>query len=93
MNREVINSLEGKIGQLIARCEKLEKENRRLSEKVTALEGIDAKQIDTIKRLKEQIERLQLIEAFGNMPDRNEAKKRVSSLIREIDRCINLLNG
>ena len=88
----MINSLKSKIGRLIARCEKLEKENVRFSEKISALEATDAKQIYIIKRLKEQTERQQLIEAFGNMPDRNEARKRVSALIREIDRCIDLLN-
>ncbi|NLX40331.1 MAG: hypothetical protein GXY75_00340 [Bacteroidales bacterium] len=84
--------MKSKIGRLIARCEKLEKENVRFSEKISALEATDAKQIYIIKRLKEQTERQQLIEAFGNMPDRNEARKRVSALIREIDRCIDLLN-
>lgn len=92
MDGEVINSLKGKIGQLIARCEKLEKENARFSEKISSLEATNAKQIDIIKRLKEQTEKQQLIEAFGNMPDRTEAKRRVSALIREIDRCIDLLN-
>ena len=47
----------------------------------------------TIKELTEKLDRLQLTNAFkGSSQDIKEAKQRIAKIVREIDKCISLLN-
>ncbi|MDR1129649.1 MAG: hypothetical protein LBK96_01530 [Prevotellaceae bacterium] len=88
----IASALGGKISQLVGLYEK-EKEN------VLILK-------DTIKRLKEQIEsletemedfkdenrKLKLAVALKSKGDASDAKKFIDELVREIDKCLTLLN-
>ena len=48
---------------------------------------------NTIKELKGRLDNLQLTLALGSSsPDRAEAKRKVAVLIKEIDKCMALLN-
>ena len=82
------------IQQLIAAYEKEKMERQRLQ---TALEHSQAKEETYRKQiieLERQIDNLKLTEAFkassGNSP---EARKKIDSLLKEIDRCISLMEG
>ena len=82
------------IQQLIAAYEKEKMERQRLQ---TALEQSQAKEETYRKQiieLERQIDNLKLTEAFkatsGNSP---EARKKIDGLIKEIDRCISLMEG
>ena len=82
------------IQQLIAAYEKEKMERQRLQ---AALEQSQAKEETYRKQiieLERQIDNLKLTEAFkassGNSP---EAKKKIDSLLKEIDRCISLMEG
>ena len=82
------------IQQLIAAYEKEKMERQRLQsalEQSQANEDAYRKQIIELER---QIDNLKLTEAFkassGNSP---EAKKKIDSLVKEIDRCISLMEG
>ena len=82
------------IQQLIAAYEKEKMERQRLQ---TALEQSQAKEETYRKKiieLERQIDNLKLTEAFkassGNSP---EARKKIDSLLKEIDRCISLMEG
>ena len=82
------------IQQLIAAYEKEKMERQGLQ---TALEQSQAKEETYRKQiieLERQIDNLKLTEAFkassGNSP---EARKKIDSLLKEIDRCISLMEG
>ena len=82
------------IQQLIAAYEKEKMERQRLQ---TALEQSQVKEETYRKQiieLERQIDNLKLTEAFkassGNSP---EARKKIDSLLKEIDRCISLMEG
>ena len=92
-SQAIIERLNGKICQLIALYESSERERVRLGNLVVEYEEQLTLNTNKISELEKQIETLQWIEAFreGEMVDL--AKKRVSELIREIDKCIALLNG
>ena len=82
------------IQQLIAAYEKEKMERQRLQ---TALEQSQAKEETYRKQiieLERQIDNLKLTEAFkassGNSP---EDRKKIDSLLKEIDRCISLMEG
>jgi phage shock protein A len=90
----MLETLKQGIQQLIAAYEKEKVERQRLQsalEQSLANEETYRKQIIELER---QIDNLKLTEAFkassGNSP---EAKKKIDSLLKEIDRCISLMEG
>ena len=90
----MLETVKQKIKQLIAAYEAEKMERIRLQ---TALEQIQAqneayrKQITELER---QIDNLKLAEAFkANGGGSPEAKKKIDSLMKEIDRCITILEG
>ena len=92
--REMLETLKQGIQQLIAayETEKVEREKLQTAlQQSLAKEEAYRKQIIELER---QIDNLKLTEAFkassGNSP---EAKKKIDSLIRTIDRCISLMEG
>ena len=89
---EMLDAIKQKIKQLIAayetqkaECEKLRSELEQMAEKNKAYE----KQIIELER---QIDNQKLAGAFLN-GDNAESIKKVDRLIREIDRCIALMEG
>ena len=94
MDEYLIESLDSKISELVARYEALLGENRELSSKLAVaqreLENITL----TNKELQERIDKLQLTSAFENSSkDKAQAKRKISKLISEIDDCIAMLNN
>jgi cell division septum initiation protein DivIVA len=85
-------ALDGKVSQLISLYEK-EKENvlllrdtiKRLKERIKSLET-------EIEEYKESNRKLKLATAFKSKGDASDAKKFIDELVREIDKCVNLLN-
>lgn len=84
---------------LVQKYERLKNENTHLFlENQKLMEIIKNKDIE-IKNYKEKIEMLKLGEAFlitsegqSYSEKRNEAKQKINKLIKEIDRCLTLLN-
>ena len=90
----MLETLKQGIQQLIAAYEKEKVERQRLQsalEQSLANEETYRKQIIELER---QIDNLKLTEAFkassGNSP---EAQKKIDSRLKEIDRCISLMEG
>jgi predicted nucleic acid-binding Zn-ribbon protein len=89
---EIAKALNGKISQLKGLYEKEKENTSNLIETITGLneriESLEA-EIDT---LKEANRRLKLATAFQSASDASGAKKIIDELVREIDRCVSLLN-
>lgn len=93
METDLIQNINGKINLLIAKYESAVSANAELAERNSVLEREIKDKNETIKKLQERIAILQLTSAFENSSqDRNQAKRKISGLIREIDNCIELLN-
>ena len=90
----MLDTVKQKIKQLIAAYEAEKSERTRLQAALDqAMSQNDAyrKQITELER---QIDNLKLAEAFKARGEGSpEAKKKINSLIKEIDRCITLLEG
>lgn len=78
-----------KLTSLLERCEaeskKLLKENSGLLEKVEM-------QKKQIQQLEEKAVRIQMIQALTSKSDVVSVKQKINELVREVDRCIALLN-
>ena len=88
-----IESLKAGIAELLSRYEKLSRENAELRRELDGALADVAEQQTNIEELKNRINRLQLDLAFSNAsPDRAEAKRKVSRMLKQIDQCIALLD-
>ena len=90
---EIVSELRGQISRLISlyRDLKLEKEEL-VREKMNLLEQVESltKEND---ELKHQYDTIKLAKTFAvNTGDSQQAKNKISQIVREIDKCIALLN-
>ncbi len=89
----VLGRLKGHIEKIISSYESAVYENNILKEKLAASQAELETSKRTVKELTDKLELLQLTNAFkGSSQDIKEAKQRIAKLIREIDKCISLLN-
>jgi D-ribose pyranose/furanose isomerase RbsD len=93
MNDELKNPLEEKINRIIVIAEEYKQHNQDLSKQVEALSELIRKKDQEIEVLETKYQTLKNAKTFvmtaGNT---KEAKLRINSIVREIDRCIALLN-
>lgn len=96
-----MESLEKYIGQLTDRVEQLvrdhgvlKRENELLRQKNVKLEQLVIDQKNALEELEEQNKVVKIAHAvMDDEEDRREQKKRLNHLVREIDKCIALLNN
>jgi hypothetical protein len=90
---EILESLKAKSLRLISLYEKAKGENGRLlADKQEMTEEIH-RQHEMIKLLEDKNKKLQLAEAFKvSSADTNDAKLKIGRIVKEIDKCIALLN-
>ena len=90
----MLDTVKQKIKQLIAAYEAEKAERIRLLSALDQVQSQNETYRKQITELERQIDNLKLTEAFtaagAGSP---EAKKKINSLIKEIDRCITLLEG
>ena len=90
----MIDKLKEKIQQLIAKYESERAERVRLEAELEKSESQNSEYRKQITELERTIDNLKLADAFkaGNA-DNSEARKKIDKLIKEIDKCITLLEG
>ncbi|MBQ8071242.1 MAG: hypothetical protein IJ202_10375 [Bacteroidales bacterium] len=88
----MLEGIKKSIERLIARYESERSERIALEEEVKRLQALNEVYGKRITELERQVENLKLTEAFtGSSPDKSAAKEKIDKLIREIDKCISLL--
>ncbi|MBR5199780.1 MAG: hypothetical protein IKW20_08165 [Bacteroidales bacterium] len=90
----MIGKLKERIQQLIAIYETERAERIRLEAELEKSESQNAEYVKQITELERTIDNLKLADAFkaGNA-DNTEARKKIDKLIKEIDKCITLMEG
>lgn len=92
-NPEIIVELQNKIDTLIERYTSLKEDVKSLREKNEKLELELDRVNGDYKRLEEKYSNLRLSgNILAETGNPGEAKKRISQMVREIDKCIALLN-
>lgn len=93
MDNSVIKQLKGNIEQIISRYESAVYEKEELAKKVRALTAENESFKQKITELETKLEKIQLANAFeASSQDIKEAKQRIVRIVKEIDKCISLLN-
>ena len=89
----VITGLKQKIELIISKYEQVSAENLKLSEDLTYYKDALNSSINNVKELEDKVNKLQLVEAFKtSSQDVKEAKQKIGKMVKEIDKCIALLN-
>ena len=90
----MIDKLKERIQQLIEAYESERAERIRLESELDRSESQNAEYQKQITELERTIDNLKLADAFkaGNA-DNTEARKKIDKLIKEIDKCITLMEG
>lgn len=86
----MLEDVRSNIEQLIARYEAVKAENEKLRQELLACKETGDAQKAKIMELEEEISSLLLSQAFNAAPG-SDAKARLDSLIKEIDKCISAL--
>ena len=88
-----LNRLRNKIGYLVSQYERVKAENDKMAVELTTYKQLITQNKTTVSELGQKVNRLQMAEAFkASSADVKEAKQRIGKLIKEIDKCISLLN-
>ena len=89
----ITGKLKSHIEQIISKYEIALSDNISLKGQLErALKELEIKS-ERIKELEQKVEQMQLADAFtASTDDVKEAKKRIGKIVREIDKCISMLN-
>ena len=89
----IIDPVKQKIETLISLHEKALTENRELNSKLQTLSEEQNIYKKEKEELEQKVQKLQMAGAFlKTSEDTREAKQRIGKLIREIDKCLTMLN-
>ncbi len=88
----LVTGIENKLRILLNRYEELQEAYHGKSSEVQSLKETIEKQKNEIGQLEEKIRTFKLTKTIENKEGAAEAKERINELVREIDKCIGLLN-
>ncbi len=90
---EIINQLKGKVREIVAGYEKLKLDNDRLTKENKSLTEIVKSNQKEILNFEKKFETLKVAKTVVmSAEDKHEARLKVNRIVREIDKCIALLN-
>ncbi|MCF8304325.1 MAG: hypothetical protein K9I94_13700 [Bacteroidales bacterium] len=89
---DLLSGIEEKLGRLIEMKDQLEAEKQTLETENNELNHIIEQQKATINDLKQENRRLNTVNAIKKGQGTEEAKAKINEIVREVDKCIKLLN-
>ena len=89
----MLDNVRQKIKQLIAAYEAERSERIRLEGELKQARQLNETYSKQIIELERQIDNQKLADAFAAGGDTSESKKKIDRLIKEIDKCISLMEG
>jgi predicted RNase H-like nuclease (RuvC/YqgF family) len=88
----IISGIDLKLRKLIAQYVELREKNENYQAEIRELTGIIEDQKKLIHTLEEKVKTIKLTKTLETKEGAGEAKTRINELVREIDKCIGLLN-
>ena len=88
----LVSGIEYKLGKLIDQQLLQRAENKKHTSEISELKQVIHEQNQTIKQLEEKIKILKIAKTTETKEGNVEAKLKINELVREIDKCIGLLN-
>ena len=92
-NIDLVNRLEVKIDRLVERYHTKKRENGMLKDEINRLAKLLEDKINSYSMLEKQFSKLKIAKTIeSSSEDVHETKLRINQIVREIDKCIALLN-
>ena len=88
----IISGIDYKLRKLIAKHQELLEKIENYQEEIRALNKVNEEQKKAIRNLEEKVKTIKLTKTLETKEGAGEAKTRINELVREIDKCIGLLN-
>jgi len=89
----LVSGIDYKLRKLIEHHQLLRSENGGINKEIQELRLVNNEQREKIKQLEEKIKILKLAKTLENKEGNVEAKLKINELVREIDKCIGLINS
>ena len=89
----IMSEIELKLRKLVDAKQKLEIENRRLVEENATLEKENRALRQSAEELQDKINKSTIVNALDNEGEIEEGRKLIKELVKEIDRCVSILNS
>ena len=89
----IVSEIELKLRNLLDEKSRLAMENKRLSEENEALQRENVALRQSAGELKDKINKTTIVNALDNEEELEEGRKLIKELVREIDRCVSILNS
>ena len=89
----IVSDIELKLRKLIDEKSQLAKENKRLAEENGALLRENTALRQSAGELKDKINKITIVNALDNEGELEEGRTLIKDLVREIDRCVSILNS
>ena len=87
-----IKNIQDKLQQLLRQQAVLQRNNQRLKKELEKIEGIDAGKDRQIQSLQQQVDTLKIGSLHLNEEDKSALGKRIDIYLKEIDKCLAMLN-
>ena len=89
----IVSEIELKLRKVVDAKNKLTVENRRLTEENAALEKDNLALRHSVEELQDKINKSTIVNALDNEGEIEEGRKLIKELVKEIDRCVSILNS
>ena len=92
--KEIVINIEKKVNKIISLYRSLQKEKEEILEENTNLRSEILERDNNIKSLEEKIKLLRITKSVGDhdLEINKESRQKINEYVREIDKCIALLN-
>ena len=89
----IVSEIELKLRKLIDEKNQLAQENKRLAEENKALDEENLALRRSAAELQDKINKSTIVNALDNEGEVEEGRKLIKELVKEIDRCVSILNS
>ena len=89
----IVSEIELKLRKLIDEKNQLAQENKRLAEENKALDEENLALRRSASELQDKINKSTIVNALDNEGEVEEGRKLIKELVKEIDRCVSILNS
>ena len=89
----IVSEIELKLRKLVDANNKLSVENQRLAEENAALEQEKRALRQSAMELQDKINKSTIVNALDNEGEIEEGRKLIKELVKEIDKCVSILNS
>ena len=89
---ELITQIEKKVEMLVSKLDDLKSENILLTNQIKELEDSINKKNNELEILTKKVKTIKISKTIEGGKEKEEVKKRINEILREIDRCVGLLN-